>query len=131
MFNRGIIGTCLATFFSGLSATLQKKESMQYSDRFLALVYQYGFVVMRSCIFMGIYIYHTGDVLIPAIAWYHRLLLIAVSIIGYTGVACIFNAYRHMHGGVVLIVTSISVFFMYFINIALFPGVEVLSLPKI
>lgn len=129
--NFGIIWACLATFFSGLSTTLQKKESMHYNDRFLALVYQCAFAAFWGILFVGIWMYQTKSSFFPEMSLLHWLLFISICIIWYIAVTLIFQAYRNMHGGVVLIITSVNVFLMYFVNVWLFPGVEALSPLKI
>lgn len=81
MLSLGVIGTFIATFFVGLSVTLQKKESMHYQDRCLALVYQYSFVVFWSFIFIGVYLYQSGSSFIPNLTTTERLLIVSMCVI--------------------------------------------------
>lgn len=131
MFTWGIIWALIATFFVGISITLQKKESMHYTDRYIALIYQYAFVVFWSLIFIGIYIYQTKWSFLPTMSSTNRLLFVSMCIVGYIWANLIFTAYKHLQGGVVYVMGGIGVFLMYFINIRLFPGIETLSPLKI
>ncbi len=129
--NWGIIGACIATIISGLSVTLQKKESMHYDDRFLALVYQFGFAALWWLLFVSVWMYTTKSAFFPSMWVMQWLLFATICIAWYVAMTLIFKAYKHMHGWVVLIIMSVNVFLMYFVNVWLFPGVEALSPLKI
>lgn len=131
MLSLGVIGTFIATFFVGLSVTLQKKESMHYQDRCLALVYQYSFVVFWSFIFIGVYLYQSGSSFIPNLTTTERLLIVSMCVIWFIATNLMFTAYRHLNGGVAYILGSVGVFVMYFVNMQLFPWLEALSPIKI
>ena len=73
----------------------------------------------------------TDKPVLPSMQPAQRALLIGLSILGYVGLVSLYKAYDKLHGGVIGVVCSISVFLMYFINVSLFPGSETLSLPKI
>lgn len=131
MFNWGVIGAFIGIFFSGLSVTLSKRQAMNYTDKYLAVLYKCSFIVIRAIIMIALNSSSTGEAIIPSMSVANRVLLISLSILGYSGLISLYKAYDKLHGGVVGIICSISVFLMYFMNAALFPGVETLSLPKI
>ena len=107
MLTIGAIGTLIATVFVGLSVTLQKKESMHYQDRCLALVYQYAFVVFSSFIFIGIYLYQSGMPFLPNLTSQEWMLIVSMCVIGFIATNLMFTAYKHLHGGVAYILGSV------------------------
>lgn len=110
---------------------LMKKVSQAYDDNYLALVYQYiGMTIAALGIGAIRSLYHNTAYL-PSMSLSHWGIAFAVSIIWYAGIALLFKAYDHVCGGVALVIANLATFFMYFINLALYPWQESFSLGKI
>jgi drug/metabolite transporter (DMT)-like permease len=122
-----IIGAVCA----GISGALSKKLSTLHNDKLLALIYQYisvvFFALILNCGFMMI----NNQDFLPVLSWNQWLVIIGTGIIGYAGIYCLFQAFHRISAGIALVVANMATFIMYFLNIYLIDGDEVLTSSKL
>lgn len=70
---------------------------------------------------------YNGTSILPSLDMPAMIVLLLVGFFGYIGIFFLFKAFASISGGVALIIANISVFMMYFVNLAIFEGGE--SLP--
>jgi len=119
-----------AVVFGGAN-TLMKSEATNYENDFAALMLQYSGVAIAAVVAMLIASLGFGQELFPVLDGPARAVLVGVGIVGFAGIAFLYQGFNHLPAGVVMIVANLMVFLAFFANVWLFGAEEQLSLVKI
>lgn len=131
MINLWIIATIVSTLFGWTASMLMKKASQEYKDNNVALILQYIAMAGVALTLWWIYALWQWTPYIPALSWQEWLIVIGIGVIWYIGIAFLFKAYDHLSGAVALIIANLATFFMYFLNLSLFPWQEAFGIWKL
>lgn len=131
MINLWIIATVLSTLFGGTASMLMKKASQEYKDNNVALILQYIAMAWVALTLGWLYALWQWTPYIPTLSLQEWLIVIGIGIIWYIGIAFLFKAYDHLSGAVALIIANLATFFMYFLNLWLFPWQEAFGIGKL
>lgn len=129
--NLWILAAIGGAIFSGASNTGMKYLTSNFKNNDTALVGQYVSIIFFALLISAGIAWRQGTEMLPTLSGQARLILLCTGLIGFAAIFCLFKAFKKVNGGVWLIVANTAVFFMYFVNIALFGGTERLPLAQI
>lgn len=129
--NLWIIAALVGAILAGAANTGMKYLTSNFKNNDTALVGQYISIVFFALIISTLIAWHQGTQLLPVLSIQMRSMLLCTWVIGFIAIRCLFKAFKTVNGAVGLIIANTTVFFMYFVNIAIFGGVEKLPLPQI
>jgi|GEM_PF-1603627 len=89
-------------------------------NSYIGLIWQYISMTIFAIIFVVAISLFNGTPILPSLDTQARLVLLFVGFFGYVGIYFLFKAFASISGGVALIIANISVFMMYFANLAIF-----------
>ncbi len=96
-------------------------------NSYIGLIWQYISMTVFATIFVVIISLYNGTPILPSLDGQATIVLLLVGFFGYIGIYFLFKAFASISGWIALIIANISVFMMYFANLAIFEWAE--SLP--
>lgn len=130
-FNLWILAAFVGWILWWISITAGKKLASFYKNKHTALVLKYTAVAIFAFLYLFIISFMKWTELLPALDNTSLCVLLLVAVSWYAWAYFIFKAYEHLYGAVVIIITKLSVFTLYFVNIYLFDWPEHFELPQI
>jgi len=122
-----IIAAMCGALLQWTANAAMKHVASTIPNSYIGLVWQYISMTIFAIIFVVVISLFNGTAILPSLDGQALLVLLFVWFFGYIGIYFLFKAFASISGGVALIIANISVFMMYFANLAIFEWSE--SLP--
>jgi drug/metabolite transporter (DMT)-like permease len=122
-----IIAAMFGALLQWTANAAMKHVASTIPNSYIGLIWQYISMTIFAIIFVVVISLFNGTPILPSLDGQALLVLLLVWFFGYIGIYFLFKAFASISGGVALIIANISVFMMYFANLAIFEWSE--SLP--
>ncbi len=117
----------LGALLQGVANVAMKHIASRIANSYIWFIWQYISMTIFAIVFVVTISLYNGTSILPSLDMPAMIVLLLVGFFGYIGIFFLFKAFASISGGVALIIANISVFMMYFVNLAIFEGGE--SLP--
>lgn len=122
-----IIAAMFGALLQWTANAAMKYVASTIPNSYIGLIWQYISMTIFAIIFVVAISLFNGTPILPSLDAQATIVLLFVWFFGYIGIYFLFKAFASISGGVALIIANISVFMMYFANLAIFEWSE--SLP--
>lgn len=126
-----IIAAMFGALLQWTANAAMKHVASTIPNSYIGLIWQYISMTIFAVIFVVTISLINGTPILPSLDGQSTLVLLWVWFFGYIGIYFLFKAFASMSSGVALIIANISVFMMYFANLAIFEWGEILPFLQI